>query len=268
VDIEVGVERVFIKTVDEVLTLFIAILVKFEFRLVEARDDIGTGNTVIVVASDVVLVVEVPRIDPETVGITVTDATLAGIGSTVILVASDVEFVVKALAMDPELVGIVVTDAILAGIGSTVIVCTGNSALSVELTVADVLSLGKLEIVVSGSAVCKSEVVEFAADTPMMIVPVIFARVVADSVTILAVACVVVLANDVTGAVMTATGEGVTKVNVSIDDELVEDPMLATSVTDGSTADMIGVASRLTVTLTPIETSCLLRSSFDSTRGT
>jgi len=268
VDIEVGVVTVSNKTVDDALTLVVAILVRFESRLAEARDDIGTGMTVIVVASDVELAVEVPTKDPEMVGIAVIDATLAGIGNTVIIVASDVKFVVEALAIDPELVGIAVTDAILAGIGSTVIVWTGNSALSVELTVADVLSPGKLELIVSGSAVCKSEVVEFAADTPMMIVPLIFARVVADSATILAVACVVVLADDVTGAVMTATGEGVTKVKVSIDDELVEDPMLATSVTDGSTADMMGVASRLTVTLTPIETSCLLRRSFDSTRGT
>lgn len=90
-----------------------------------------------------------------------------------------------------------------------------------------------------------------------MIVPLTFTKVVVDSAIVLAVVPVVVLADDVTGAVMTATGDGVTKVKVSINDVLVEDPLPITTVTEGSTADMMGVASRLTVTLPLIETSCL-----------
>jgi len=55
---------------------------------------------------------------------------------------------------------------------------------------------------------------------------------------------------------------------VTSDDALEEVPTSTVSVTDGSMADMLGVAPRLIVTLTPIEASCLRRSSFDSTRGT
>lgn len=110
VTIEAGVETVFNKTVDEALTLVVAILVTFESRLAEARDDIGTGITVIVVAPDVEFVVERPATDPEMIGTTVTDA------------APNVEFDVEVPVVDSEMVGTAVTDATLAGIGNTVIV--------------------------------------------------------------------------------------------------------------------------------------------------
>jgi len=84
-DNEVGVETVLAKPVDEPLTPRVAVLVKFETRFVEARDEIGTGPTVMMVASDVKFVVDAPSIDPERVGIVIADVEVAGIGDTVIV---------------------------------------------------------------------------------------------------------------------------------------------------------------------------------------
>jgi len=172
------------------------------------------------------------------------------------------------------------------------------------LAVTDVPTTGRSEDVVNGIAVETSEVVEFAAgvlDPPIVLVLLELSKVVvdsADSAGILAVLSVVVLAIDVAGAVMTATGEGVTKVKIPVveiqlaesglqayvvvvrsDEELVDDPESTTSVADGLMGDvigvasrvtvaLIGVASRLTVPLTPIETSCLRRRGFGSIWGT
>ena len=55
---------------------------------------------------------------------------------------------------------------------------------------------------------------------------------------------------------------------VSSDEEFVDELSLTIVVVNGSMVDVMGVTSTLTVTLTPINTSCLRRRSFDSTRGT
>jgi len=84
-DIELDVETSPGRTVDKASILGVAILVKFESRLVEVRDDNGMGITVMVVASDVEFVIDGPSMDPKMVGVVLADEGLAGIGDTVIV---------------------------------------------------------------------------------------------------------------------------------------------------------------------------------------